>query len=189
MKRSWVSTMYSFICLQKQSYFQGFISKQIYLKNYLKLYMYTQSHGEKRISILASQQIFDWVQGTQHILLRWKVVMKIFTTWLIWLPKFVLIIYFRPTRYKVLLRMVESCLEVLMSCLTALRGSITTGWILSQDSAQMLQDLQITRNRGRIITRILCFHLLIERCVLIARLYHFLFMGFFSVVTSQFPHA
>lgn len=104
--------------------------------------------------------------GTLQILSKRKVKMETFSTWLVWLPKFVLITYFRPSQYKVPLRMVEYCLEVLTSCLTALRGSITRGWILSQGSALMLQDSQMTKNTGRTITRVLCFHLLIKRYVL-----------------------
>lgn len=153
---------------------------------------------KKRIFILASQislhvslcrQIFEWVQGRYSAnYIKTESFNENFnhTTDINDWPKFVLITYFRPTQYKVPLRMVEYCLEVLMSCLTALRGSITTGWILSQGSAQMLQDSQMMRNTRRIITRVLCFHLLIKRCVLIATLYHFLFMGLLTVVISQF---
>lgn len=105
--------------------------------------------------------------GTLQILSKREVKMDTFSAWLIWFPKLVLNTYFRPTQYKVPLRMEEYCLGVLMSCLTALRESITRGWILSQGSALMLQDSLMMKNTGRIITRILCFHLLIKRYVLL----------------------
>ena len=44
----------------------------------------------------------------------------------------------------------------------------------------MLQDSQMKRNTERITTRVLCFHLLIKRCVLILTFCYFLFMGLFS---------
>ena len=50
----------------------------------------------------------------------------------------------------------------------------------------MLQDSQMTRNTGRIITRLLYFHLLIKRCVFIATFYQFPVMGLFLVVIFQF---
>ena len=151
---------------KQQSYFQSFTVKHIH-----QCIVHTEKNIFSRLAsqiILSCQKIFEWVQSRYSV------------------TDMIVQICFRPTQYKVPLRMAEFCPEPLMSCLTALRENITLEWILSQGSARMLQDSQMTRNTGRIITRPLYFHLLIKRCVLIATFYHFPFMGLFSVLSSSF---